>query len=62
MCRHNWIAGLKQQEWDLKDSQPLLPQNCTRSIPCMRLGTFICAVTTPNEEFVGLVFGGANVT
>src|SRR5260370_24526427 len=28
----------------------------------MRLGTFICDVTTPNVEFVGLVFGAAKVT
>jgi hypothetical protein len=28
----------------------------------MRLGTFICEVTTPNEELVGAVLGAAKVT
>src|SRR5260221_21906 len=37
-------------------------QNCSRSVSCRRLGTFLCAVTCPKIVLVGVVFGIAKVT
>src|SRR6266851_5642283 len=46
----------------LQENQRTRLQNCSRSVSCKRLGTFLCAVTCPKIVLVGVVFGTAKVT